>query len=63
MLDGRKRDLARLDGEVGWHSHPEADQLSLFCGGDVTIERRDAPDVDLSAGELVVVPAGIEHHP
>lgn len=55
--------LARIEGAFVWHSHPDSDELFLVHEGTVTVELRGHDDVTLSAGELFVVPAGVEHRP
>ena len=62
-VDGYAVKLAKVEGEFVWHSHADADELFLVRSGELTIEFRDQPDVHLEAGELVVVPAGVEHRP
>jgi mannose-6-phosphate isomerase-like protein (cupin superfamily) len=54
--------LAKIKGEFVWHSHPETDDLFLVLDGRLTIQLRDR-DVELEAGELFVVPRGVEHRP
>ncbi|MGI8415319.1 MAG: cupin domain-containing protein [Nakamurella sp.] len=54
--------LVRLDGEFVWHTHPDTDELFLVFAGDLTIQLRDG-DVRVSAGQMFVVPRGIEHCP
>ena len=54
--------LARLDGEFVWHDHPETDELFLCLEGSMSILFRDG-QADLEAGEMFVVPKGIEHKP
>lgn len=54
--------LVRLDGEFVWHTHPDTDELFLVLEGDLTIQLRDG-DVRVGAGQMLVVPRGIEHCP
>ena len=60
--NGNKIFLAKARGEFVWHSHPDTDDLFLVLEGRLTIQLRDG-DVELGAGELFVVPRGIEHRP
>ncbi|MFW5911490.1 MAG: cupin domain-containing protein [Halolamina sp.] len=62
-LNGQELKVAKLEGAFVWHSHPEADELFWVIEGDLTLELRGEPDQQLSAGELGVVPAGVEHRP
>jgi mannose-6-phosphate isomerase-like protein (cupin superfamily) len=54
--------LVRLEGEFVWHLHDDTDELFLVLDGQLTIQLRDG-DVTLGAGELFVVPRGVEHCP
>lgn len=54
--------LVRLKGEFVWHQHEQEDELFLVIGGRLTMRLRDG-DLTLEAGELVVVPRGVEHCP
>ncbi len=54
--------LARLHGEFPWHHHDE-DEMFLCWDGEFRIEMRDAESLVLRAGEMFVVPAGVEHRP
>lgn len=62
-LNGQELKVAKLQGEFVWHRHPDADELFWVVDGDLTIELREGADKQLSAGELGVVPAGVEHRP
>ena len=55
--------IARLDGEFVWHAHPDADELFYVLDGHLEIEFRDDPTATLARGDLLVVPAGVEHRP
>jgi mannose-6-phosphate isomerase-like protein (cupin superfamily) len=54
--------LVKLQGEFVWHRHDDTDELFLVIAGTLTIQLRDR-DVVVRAGELWVVPRGIEHCP
>jgi len=61
-LNGQTVKLAKLQGEFTWHHHDAEDELFLVVKGQLVIKFRDR-DVLLEAGELIVVPAGVEHKP
>lgn len=54
--------VAKIEGEFVWHDHPETDEAFFVVEGELRIELPDG-HVDLSAGELFVVPKGIKHRP
>ncbi len=54
--------LVKVEGEFIWHSHADTDELFLVLDGTLDMELRDRT-VTLEAGELFVVPKGIEHRP
>ena len=54
--------LARIEGEFVWHSHAETDEVFFVVEGEMAIEFRDGR-VELRAGEMFVVPRGVEHKP
>jgi mannose-6-phosphate isomerase-like protein (cupin superfamily) len=54
--------VVKVKGEFVWHTHEETDDFFLVLKGRLTIQLRDR-DVELSKGELFVVPAGVEHCP
>jgi mannose-6-phosphate isomerase-like protein (cupin superfamily) len=61
-LNDYKLEVVKAKGEFVWHSHEETDDFFLVLKGRLTIQLRDR-DVQLSAGELFVVPRGVEHCP
>jgi len=54
--------VVKAQGEFVWHKHEETDDLFLVLRGELTIELRDR-SVTLRAGDLFVVPKGVEHRP
>jgi mannose-6-phosphate isomerase-like protein (cupin superfamily) len=54
--------LVKLKGEFVWHSHPDTDDFFLVLKGRIRIQLRDG-DVLLKAGQMFVVPKGVEHCP
>ena len=54
--------LARLEGDFLWHSHADTDETFIVLEGRLRIDFRDG-FVELNAGELYVVPKGVEHRP
>ena len=54
--------LVKIRGEFVWHSHEDTDEVFVVLDGEMTIELRDS-SVHLKAGEMFVVPKGVEHKP
>ena len=54
--------VVKLQGEFTWHTHEDTDELFLVVDGTLTIQLSDG-DVTLGAGQLYVVPRGVEHCP
>ena len=54
--------LVKLQGEFVWHDHQDTDELFMVLEGTMAIEFRDGK-VELSTGEMFVVPKGVEHRP
>lgn len=54
--------LVRIHGEFVWHRHDDTDEVFLVVEGRMAIELRDGR-VELAAGEMYVVPKGVEHRP
>ena len=61
-LNGQHVKLARFLGTFPWHRHAAEDELFLVLRGRIRLELRDRV-VPLEAGELFVVPRGVEHRP
>ena len=54
--------VAKLQGEFIWHSHKDSDETFMVLEGNLRIDFRDGA-VLVSAGEMFVVPKGVEHKP
>jgi len=52
----------KLQGDFIWHDHRDTDETFIVLEGDLRIDFRDGT-VLVSAGEMFVVPKGIEHKP
>ncbi len=54
--------LVKIQGDFVWHDHKETDETFLVLDGTLRIDFRDG-HVTLGAGEMFVVPRGVEHKP
>ena len=54
--------LVKLLGEFTWHCHSDTDEVFIVVHGRMRIEFRDGT-LELGAGEMFVVPKGVEHKP
>ena len=54
--------LVKFQGDFVWHQHADTDEVFIALDGEMSIEFRDGK-VNLRAGEMFVVPAGVEHKP
>jgi mannose-6-phosphate isomerase-like protein (cupin superfamily) len=61
-LNGQEVKVVKIQGEFVWHRHEHEDELFLVLRGRFSMEFRDHA-VELAAGELLVVPRGVEHRP
>ena len=59
-LNGQEVKLIKVQGLFPWHSHADQDEMFLVWRGVFRVEFRDRV-VALQAGEMIVVPAGVEH--
>jgi mannose-6-phosphate isomerase-like protein (cupin superfamily) len=54
--------IVKLQGDFVWHDHKDTDEAFIVIDGALRIDFRDG-SVHLSAGEMFVVPKGVEHKP
>ena len=59
-LNGQEVKLVKFCGTFPWHVHENEDEMFLVWSGSMSVEFRDQV-VELDAGELCVVPRGVEH--
>lgn len=52
--------VVKIHGDFVWHTHPETDETLIVLEGILRIDFRDG-HVLVKAGEMYVVPRGIEH--
>lgn len=61
-LDDSYIKVAKIHGELVWHSHDAQDELFFVLQGRLRLRLPDR-DVELGPGELFVVPKGVQHLP
>ena len=61
-LNGQQVKLVKFQGAFTWHHHEHEDELFLVHRGGFRMEFRDRI-VELSAGDFLIVPHGVEHRP
>jgi mannose-6-phosphate isomerase-like protein (cupin superfamily) len=54
--------LVKLQGDFIWHDHKDTDETFMVIEGELRIDFRDGA-VRIGAGEMFVVPKGVEHKP
>jgi mannose-6-phosphate isomerase-like protein (cupin superfamily) len=54
--------VVKLQGDFIWHDHKDTDETFIVLEGVLRIDFRDGA-VHVSAGEMFVVPKGVEHKP
>ncbi len=61
-LNGQHVKIAKLLGDFEWHKHDNEDELFWIVKGNLLVHFRDKT-VELSPGEILVIPKGVEHKP
>jgi mannose-6-phosphate isomerase-like protein (cupin superfamily) len=54
--------IVKLEGDFVWHDHKNTDETFIVLEGVLRIDFRDCA-VHVAAGEMFVVPKGVEHKP
>jgi len=60
--NGNLYKVAKGVGSTNWHAHEDEDEVFIVTRGELIIELRDG-EVRVGAGELFIVPRGVEHRP
>jgi mannose-6-phosphate isomerase-like protein (cupin superfamily) len=61
-LNGQYVKLVKAKGELVWHHHDDEDELFHILKGTFIMDFRDRTTYT-KAGEILIVPRGIEHRP
>ncbi len=54
--------LVKIQGDFVWHDHKDTDEVFFVVQGTMSIAFEDRT-IELSAGEMFVVPKGVQHKP
>jgi mannose-6-phosphate isomerase-like protein (cupin superfamily) len=54
--------IVKIKGDFVWHDHEDTDETFIVLEGKLSIDFRDG-QVELTEGEMFVVPKGVEHKP
>jgi mannose-6-phosphate isomerase-like protein (cupin superfamily) len=55
--------VAKLLGELVWHTHDQEDEMFLVVSGRLRIQLEGDEEVVLEPGQFYVVPRGVRHNP
>jgi mannose-6-phosphate isomerase-like protein (cupin superfamily) len=62
-LNGQYVKLCKLKDDFIWHSHEHEDELFMVFQGTLYMDFREQETVAIQAGEIIIVPKGVEHRP
>jgi mannose-6-phosphate isomerase-like protein (cupin superfamily) len=54
--------IVKFKGDFVWHSHPDTDETFIILEGTLIMNFHDR-EVEVHAGEMIVIPKGVEHKP
>jgi mannose-6-phosphate isomerase-like protein (cupin superfamily) len=55
--------LVKIKGEFVWHEHHNTDEAFIVLEGKMRIEFENDNSVELTEGEMFIVPRGLRHKP
>ena len=62
LMNNYQFKLVKITGEFTWHSHKNTDEVFIVIEGSMSIKLKDQM-INLSRGEMFVIPKGVEHKP
>jgi mannose-6-phosphate isomerase-like protein (cupin superfamily) len=62
MMNDYELKIVKFKGGFIWHRHPDTDETFIILDGKMLMHFRDEV-VELIAGEMIVIPKGVEHRP
>ena len=54
--------VVKIEVDFVWHKHDDEDEVFIVLDGGFRMDFRDR-SVEVSAGEMIIVPKGVEHKP
>ncbi|WP_233259415.1 cupin domain-containing protein [Ramlibacter sp. WS9] len=55
--------VVKVQGEYKWHSHRDTDDFFLVLEGELEIDLEGGRTMHLGAGQMFIVPKGVQHRP
>ena len=55
--------VCKLQDDFVWHAHEKEDEMFMVIKGTLFIDFRDQSPVEVTQGEMLIVPKGVEHRP
>ena len=62
QLNGQAVKIAKVEGDFVWHNHEHEDELFYVLKGQLIMHFEEGAEV-INAGEMIIVPKGVEHKP
>ena len=61
--NGQSVRILKGTGELGWHKHEDEEKIIIVFKGQLTLKLKESNDVILDAGDMYVMPKGVDHCP
>ncbi|NQZ30631.1 MAG: cupin domain-containing protein [Oceanospirillaceae bacterium] len=62
QINNHQVKIVKIEGDFQWHQHKDSDESFFVLEGCLRLDFRDG-SVQVNAGEMYVVPKGVEHKP